>query len=67
MATMVMPAFVSSGDEVPDLDAFAEKISSCEANGEVFDGSDFSFPKSKNAFNERMRGVLEDMFELGYI
>lgn len=68
MGLMVLEVFVTSGDDVPDLDEMADKIKEMENSKEAFNPEDLVFGKnSKAAYNERMKAVIEDLYELGYI
>lgn len=68
MSLLVLEVFVTSAADVPDLDEMADKIKKMEENKEEFDPEGLSFGKnSKAAYNERMKAVIEDLYELGYI
>lgn len=51
------------------MDEIAEKIKIALENGEQFESSmiDMSQNTTVEIYNERMRGVYEDMYDLGYI
>lgn len=69
MAIMVLPIFTSQADDIPDMDAMAEKMKESLENGtEVsMDSMQFSSEKTIGVYNERMSGVFQDMYDLGYI
>jgi len=69
MAMMVLPIFTTHAEDIPDMDEMAEKFKELKETGEKIDPSemvDFSSFKTANVFNERMRGVIQDMYDLGY-
>lgn len=68
MAIMVLPIFTSKSDDIPDMDAMAEKMQSAIDNGTQLDESEINFTSSKtvNVYNERMLGVFQDMYDLKY-
>lgn len=64
---MVLPIFTSSDkNEIPDMEDFASKM-----QDKTVDQSEIlkapSSRESLDAYNERMIGVFEDMFNLCYI
>lgn len=65
MAVMVLPIFTSNVDDLPDMDEMAEKYQ----NGEELDTAEYDFSESRNidVYNNRMREVIHDMCNLGYI
>lgn len=69
MAIMVLPIFTSQADDIPDMDEMAEKMQdSIEQGTEVsIETLQFSSEKTIGAYNERMSGVFQDMYDLGYI
>lgn len=62
MAMILMPIVLSQAENLPDLDELSEQLQS---------GSDvkghFSSGDTAVRFNNRMRDVIVDMVELGYI
>lgn len=70
MATMILPIITTYADEVPDLDEMARKMQDrvdrkMEIDPKEF--MDYTKTRSVNLCNERMRDVIIDMFNLGYI
>lgn len=59
---MLMPIVLSQAENVPDLDALSEQL---ESGSEV--KGHFSSDDTVERFNNRMRDVIVDMVELGYI
>lgn len=69
MAILVLPIFTSKPEDSLDMNLLAEKFEEASITGESIDGDEslgYSGPQANDAFNERMRGVLEDMYELNY-
>ncbi|CAG9802882.1 unnamed protein product [Chironomus riparius] len=68
MAMAVLPLFTSDVDDIPDMEELAEKIKRIGADEEV-DKSAFNITTDKtyDRYAERMIGVCEDMYSLGYI
>ncbi|KAL7029770.1 hypothetical protein ACKWTF_006353 [Chironomus riparius] len=69
MAMMVLPMFTANAEDIPDMDAMAEKFQDLKETGEKLDPSeivDFSSFKTVDVFNERMRDVIQDMYDFGY-
>jgi hypothetical protein len=64
---MVLPIFTSK--DVPDMDEIAEKFQEMQNTGSKFDENlvNFTSEKTADAYKERMTGVFQDMFDLGYI
>jgi hypothetical protein len=69
MAIMVLPIFTSKAEDVPDMDEMAEKFKEMQDNGTEFKEEDIKFTtdETRGAYNERMIGVFQDMYDLGYI
>jgi hypothetical protein len=70
MAMMVLPIFTSHAEDIPDMDEMAEKFKDLKENGDKLDPKemvDFSSFKTANVFKERMRDVMQDMYNLGYL
>ena len=70
MAMMVLPIFTANAEDIPDMDEMAEKFQDLKETGEKLDPTemvDFSTFKTANVFKERMRDVIQDMYDLGYI
>lgn len=69
MAIMVLPVFTSSAEDVPDMDAMAEKFKKARDNGTKIEESviKYASTSSLKAYNERMSGVFQDMHNLNYI
>lgn len=69
MAMMVLPMFTAHAEDIPDMDEMAEKFKESKDSGEKLDPSemvDFTTFKTVNIYNERMRNVIQDMYDLGY-
>lgn len=69
MAVMCLPIFTSKAEDIPDMDEMAEKLQDVLQSGEKLDESEMQFT-SKNtigAYNERMMGVFQDVYDLNYI
>ncbi|KAL5275483.1 hypothetical protein ACFFRR_001384 [Megaselia abdita] len=62
MAMILMPIVLSQAENVPDLDELSEQL---ESGSEV--KGHFSSDDTAERFNKRMRDVIIDMVELGYI
>lgn len=69
MAVMVLPIFTSNADDIPDLDEMSRKLQNMQDNGEQFNKEDMQFTSeaTRGAYDERMTGVFQDMFDFGYI
>lgn len=69
MAIMVLPIFTSKVEDTPDMDDLAEKFKESLTSGIPMDESVISFTthKTQDAYNERMTGVFQDMYDLKYI
>lgn len=69
MAIMVLPIFTSNAEDTPDMDEIAEKFKDMQENGGTLVESDMKFSSEKTigVYNERMSGVFNDMYDLGYI
>jgi hypothetical protein len=67
MAIMVLPIFTSNAEDVPDMDEMAEKFKEAQETGNQLEEITFSSEKTIGAYNERMKGVFLDMYDLGYI
>jgi len=68
MAMMVLPIFTSDVNDIPDMDEMAENFKRIGADEEI-DVSSFSFTTEKtyDRYAERMIGICNDMYSLGYI
>lgn len=70
MAIMILPMITSNADEIPDLDDMAQKMKESQDNKIEIDPKEFmDFTKMSTAStcNQRMRDVMIDMYNLGYI
>lgn len=70
MALMILPMIMANASEVPDLDEMAHKMKEAHDNNEEFDPKkvmDFTTMSTASACNQRMRDVIIDMVNLGYI
>jgi hypothetical protein len=70
MSVMLLPIFTTNADEIPDMDDIAEKIKKSQEIGEEMDMSmleNFAQTRTIGTYNERMLGVFQDMYNLGYI
>lgn len=69
MAIMVLPIFTSNSEDVPDMDEVAEKFKEMNENGLALDESAIQFTNAStiDVYNDRMCGVFQDMYDLGYI
>lgn len=69
MAIMILPIITSKVEDTPDMDELAEKFKEAADIGTELDTESMSFGKTKGnqEFNDRMRGVLEDMYAFKYI
>lgn len=60
----------SKADEIPDLDEMAQKMQDKQENKTEMDPKefmDFTKMSTANTCNQRMRDVMIDMHNLGYI
>lgn len=66
---MVLPIFTSNVEDTPDMDAIAEKFKVNQETGAEVDENLMSFTSESTmgVYRERMNGVFEDMYDLGYI
>lgn len=67
---MVLPIFTSHAEDIPDMDELAQKFQESKESGEALDVSDmveFTTLRSAHAYNDRMSGVFQDIYELGYL
>lgn len=62
MSMILLPMVLSQTENLPDLDELSEQL---ESRSEV--RSHFSSDNTIERFNNRMRDVIIDMVELGYI
>lgn len=69
MAIMVLPFFTSKAEDAPDMDGLAKKFKEASDNGVALgsDSVNSSTLKTNKAYNDRMKDVFEDMFDLKYI
>lgn len=68
MATIAIPVLVSSKEDAPDFDKLADDMKKQTETGEVEANTfDFIKPGNQEKFEERLLGVFEDMYSLGYI
>ena len=68
MAILILPLITSKAEDTLDMDEMATKFKEASDNGVELDGEAFSAnnPQANNLYNERMRGVVEDMYDLKY-
>lgn len=68
MAVMVIPFFTSDPEDAPDMDELTENLRKI-SNGEEIHQNAFNITSDKthDRYAERLLGVCEDMFDLGYI
>lgn len=59
----------SFSSDTPDMDEMAEKFKESKENGTELDPSMMTFtsPNTIEAYNTRMSGVFQDMYDLKYI
>jgi hypothetical protein len=63
MAVMVLPAFVSLPEDVPDLNQLSEQLRDKTEGPQIELITDATFAK----YEKRMLGVIEDLYNFGYI
>ncbi|CAG9802883.1 unnamed protein product [Chironomus riparius] len=68
MAMIVLPIFTSDASDIPDMDELAENFKKI-GDSEQVDKDVFNFTTEKtfDRYAERMIGVCDDMYALGYI
>ena len=68
MAMAVLPIFTSDVDDIPDMEEMIQNLKKIEAEEEI-DKSAFNYTSDKtyDRYAERMIGVCDDMYSLGYI
>lgn len=67
---MILPMITSKAEEIPDLDEMAQKMQDSKDNKIEVDPKefmDFTKMSTANTCNQRMRDVMTDMYNLGYI
>lgn len=69
MAVVMLPIITSKAEDTWDVDEMAEKFKEASEKGDVFDSESMkaTAPPPNEAFRDRMRGVIENMYELNYI
>ena len=68
MAMMVLPIFTSDVSDIPDMDELAENFKKIGKSEEVDkEAIKFTTEKTYDRYAERMIGVCNDMYSLGYI
>lgn len=67
MGILVLPIFTSKGDQINDIDEMAEKLQASKEKGTKLEENDFLTKTVSEEYNERMSGLLEDMYRLKYI
>lgn len=69
MAIMTLPVFTSNPEDIPELDDIAEQFKEAQDKGENIKMDEISFQSEKTlgVYEKRMKGVLQDMYRLGYI
>lgn len=65
MATMLLPIITTKGEDVPDMDAMAEKLENgADISAEIHN---FKSEGTQDIYREKMAGCCRDMVRLGYI
>lgn len=67
---MILPMITSNADEIPDLDEMAQKMQDAQDNKKEMDPKeimDYGKLTTADLCDQRMKGVIIDMFNLGYI
>lgn len=70
MGVLVLPVFTSDAQEVPDMDEFVTSYNGdVNGNGNGENGSSFSYVTKKTypEYADRIMGVCQDLYELGYL
>lgn len=70
MGILIIPFFVSDAEDSPDFDLIAESYKASQNDPtKKFDVSlvEFKSENKRGKYEERMMGVFEDMYRLGYI
>lgn len=66
MTILVIPSSVSDVDDIPDMNELSDDYKN--SSGDL-DSNTFVFitPKTAAMYEERLLGIFEDMYDLGYI